>query len=302
LITQEINQKIIQESQEPVSPYICPTYELVDGEHYGRGFMELVVGGDARSCDALTGHGLDFAAACSRIQPVVGIGSELTPNDLMLPNGRVLVGGNVQGGRVMDVAYLAVEKLNDFSVCDAMLTRVERRLSQAMLIESAVQPQQDRVTRAQINRIAKELEGAMGGIHASVSCEDMEPTVRRVRHVLERRRILPTLPPDAAEHRILTGLSALSRGLKIANLSEFVQTAATLSPSALDWLRQDTVLRTLARYFVIDEPGLVKTPQEREAEVRDQLQAQLAAAAAGKTIDVAGNIVESAATAPATAG
>ena len=60
-IRQEINEHEINISQESITPYFSTPFELVEGSHYGRSFVEQNLG-DLRSLDALRHSELEMAA------------------------------------------------------------------------------------------------------------------------------------------------------------------------------------------------------------------------------------------------
>lgn len=290
LIEQECNGHVINESEEPVTPYFCTAYNLISGEHYGRGFIEDIEG-DLNSHNDLRGRLLDWAAACSKKHPVLDQNSTLRPQDLEKPAGEVLI-GRVTGGQVQDMAWTGVDKLADFNVVANVDDRISADLHRSMLMESDIQPQKERVTAAQIQRIASELESSLGGLYAPIAESQQEPVLRRVRHVLQKRGELPTLKDKSlVKARALTGIEAISRELSADRLLRFVQIIASL-PEGIRYLRQDVLANLLMRYSGIYENGLVKSAADVQQEDQNAIQQQIALAAGQKAVDTAGNVVE----------
>lgn len=290
LIRQEVNARIIQESEEKISPYFCTPFELSPDEHYGRGFIELNLG-DLRSHNELRAKKLDFAALASRMMPILDEGSVLRERDLAKPSGSVLR-GRVRGGVAEDVAFLSVNKINDFEVVHLTDEAIRKDLGVAMLLESEVQPRGERVTAFQVQRVAMELEGALGGVYSSIADEQQVPLLRRLVHQMERDNLLTPLPEKAIEVETTTGIAALSREMDAGRLSTLIQGVAALGPEAMAKINVGVLVDLIARYAAFHEPGLIKSNEQLAQEQRQAMQQQLAMAAAGKAIDTAGNVVE----------
>ena len=290
----ETDRTIINTVEEQVSSWISSQWSLFPGDNYGRGFVELNIG-DATAFDSLSLYMREFAAMCSKMTPCVDGGSNVKPRDLEQPSGVPLMGTRVEGGKVMDVAFLTVDKTADFSVVAQVYQALRRDLGASMLIESEMQPKQDRVTREQILSIRNELEKATVGAMAANNDTDVEATIARADHVLVKKKIVGPLPKDAVEMRMLTGVAALSQSVRRTKLENFIRTAPLLGEAAIQYIDMPTALRTLARYDNIDEPGLVKTEKDIQRQTRDAVRTELARAAGEQAIATAGNLVEASA-------
>lgn len=294
VIKQECKDKVFNESEESVTSFFNPTFDLSPGESYGRGFIELNEG-DAVSFDVLSEKMLDFAALASKLLFFIRHGSDTRPADLGKPTGSVSY-ADVQGGIVQDVAMLRAEKLNDFRVVAEVMERIRRDLGKSMLIESEAAPtgEAGRSPRAW-ERIATELEGALGGLYAPIADEFQVPLLRRLMHNM-KRDLDRFAPPENVEVDILTGIPALARQAKLGNAIQIVQSMQAV-PELARHINLDVLADVLVRYGQVDEPGLIKSKDEVRAELAQQMQLQAQAQAQEQAIKSAGAITENAAAA-----
>jgi hypothetical protein len=293
VIRQEVKDKIVLEKDEPVSPYMSTPYELSPGENYGRGIVEQNLG-DVRSMNELTERILDFAALASKQLMVTDYNSQVRPQDLTKPTGSVIQ-GRVQGGQVTDIATLKADKVNDFSVVQSVRESIRRDLSATMLMEGENQPSGDRVTAFQIQRIAMELEGALGGVYAPIADSQQVPLIERAMYQMERDGLLQPLPKDAVEVEALTGIAALSRENDQGKLLNLMGVLGQLGGETMSRIDMGVFMDILLRQSGIYEPGLVKTDEQLQQEQEAMMQQQQQMAAQQKTVDVAGNVIQDAA-------
>ena len=297
VITQEVKEKTVLESEEPITPYISTPYELAPGENYGRGLIELNLG-DVRSMNELTERLLDFAAMSSKQLYATDYNSQVRPQDLAQESGSVIQ-AKVQGGQVTDVGVLRADKVNDFTVVQSVRESIRRDLSVTMLMEGETQPTGERVTAYQIQRIAKELEGALGGVYAPIADFQQVPLVERVVWQMREEGLLPPLPADAVEVETVTGVAALGREAEQGRLVNALGLLAQLGPETLGRIDKKVLLDMIFRQSGIYEPGLVKSDEQLQQEQQLAMQQQQATAASDKMIDTAGNIAQSEAAAAA---
>ena len=289
LIEQEINGSIVATSEELISPFFSTPFDLAPGEDYGRGFVEQNLG-DVRTLNELEEKMLDFAAIASKILLATDYASEVRDEDLMKPSGSTFE-ARVSGGVIQDVAVLKSDKLQDFRVVDLSITRKEKSLGKSMLLESESQPKGDRVTATQIQRIAFEVDGALGGLYASISDDQQVPLIRRTVWQMKRDNLIRPLPPEAVELKVLTGLAALGREVNVQRLLQFSQVISQF-PEAARRLNQSVMLDVLARNMGISERGLIKSDAEVQAEIESAMQQQAQQQAVETGIDTAGKIAQ----------
>lgn len=298
VIEQEVEGKVINTTEERVTPYICTPWSLTPGEDYGRGMIEMNAG-DALSFDSLRRSIKEMAALAAKMLWAIDGTSDVQDRDLEKPTGSVIVGARVSGGQVQDVGMLKVDKLADFSIAFQTSEIIRKDLAAAMLIESEVQPQQDRVTRFQAERIAAELDKASFGVSTSFGDDDVEPTVMRTDFQLVRDRIIAPLPKEATQMRTLTGAVQIANGARRQKLLSIAQNAPLLGEEAMRRLDMGVLFEVLARLDNIDEPGLIKSKDDMAKETNAAIRAQLAAEAGKQAISTAGTIAETQAKAAA---
>jgi len=293
VIRQELNKQTIAEREESgVCPYFVCGYRESGGEDYPRGFVEEKIG-DLRSLNALAKSGLDCASVMSWIlicyDPTKGWRSK----DLLKESGSVIPGrvnGNIPDG----IGILESNKARDLAGILSLAEVIEKRLGRAMLLESLAQPTGERVTAAQIMRIARELEGALGGVYAHIAEEMQRPLIGRIVQQMERDRILEPLPEElhsAVTTEVLTGIEALGRQLDLDKLLAGIQLLSTI-PGGLDKLRLEVIADRILRHLAVDTNGIIKTPEEIQAELREAAARQIQGEAASKAIDTIGNVIE----------
>lgn len=298
LIRQEVESHVIVESEEPVSPYFSTAFELASGDDYGRGFVELNQG-DLNTLNELEQRLLEFAGTYSKMLTAKDYDSQVRDEDLNKPSGSIIQ-AKVQSGQVQDIALLAMQGGINFNVVLEASNRTSASLAKAMMMDSAVLPEQERVTAAQVRRLASEIDGALGGMYAPIADDQQVPMIQRASYVLERDGEFQAIPDQfAKEIRIAaaTGLDALSKDQDLQRLLTFSQIIGQFGEQALARIDIGTLVREVARNQRIDAPGLVKTDAQMQAEQAAQQESAILQQAAEKAIDTGGNIVEEAATA-----
>lgn len=289
LIEQEMNGHTVNDSVEKVSPFFSTPYELSVPEHYGRGFIELILG-DLSSLDTLGERELDFAALASKLLTALDNASDVRDTDLEKKSGSV-IRARVEQGKVMDIAFLNVDKTADFAIVFQKAQSLRKELGAAMLIESETTPKGDRVTAFQAERVAMELESALGGTYAPIADHQQRPLLKRVIYQMTRDRLLPKLPAGAVEVKLLTGIAALSRASKTQDLLTYMQAIAPFQ-EAIARIDAGVLATVLARYQNISEPGLVKTDAEYAKEQQQAIALQTQQAAGQQAAKTAGTVIE----------
>lgn len=275
-VHQELEGKTVPGSTGTYKPDLMPfrvlRYAAIDGEDYGRGMVEEIIG-DLVSLEGLVRAIVEGAAISSRLVGLVNPAGAATADDLNnAPNGAYVV------GRADDVTYPQVGKSGDLQVALATAQRIEERLSRAFLLNTAVQRQAERVTAEEIRYVAQELESTLGGVFSVLSQELQLPLVAMLKDSLARSKRIPRLPPKTVRPAIVTGIEALGRGQELAKMNVAVQSAqAAVGPEGLvAHLNVRTFLGALFTAAGLDTAGFLKS----EAEVAQaQQQAQMMALA-----------------------
>ena len=288
LLTQELREKVILETEEPVNPFISTAFELVPGENYGRGWIELNRG-DLHSLNQMELRRLQLLALMSKGLLAKDINSLVDDEDLAKESGGIVHNCRVANGRASDIGVIAFEFAREIATISAAINDKSRQLARAMLLEGENQPRGDRVTAFQVNRLAMEIDGLLGGIYAPIAEQKQLPIFERVNHLIEVQKLGPVIPKGAYKLRALTGLVALNRATAQNRLLTYVQVAAQLGPEALRRIDTGVVMRVVARYQSLYEPGLTKSDEQLVQEQRAAEQAAARQQAVSKGIEVLGD-------------
>ena len=173
-------------------------------------------------------------------------------------------------GRMEDVVPMQLNKSMDMQTVLTTAQQIESRLSYAFLLNSAVQSGamgRDRVTAEEIRYVAGELEDTLGGVYSLLSQELQLPLVACVYNQMQSQGLLPVVDESIAEIEpsIITGIDALGRGQDLNNLAQALQLMQQF-PEFLQALNVGNLATRIFAAAHIDATGLVKTPEELQAE------------------------------------
>jgi hypothetical protein len=255
-------------------PWVPVRFIKMDGESYGRSHCEEYLG-DLRSLENLQESMVKFAMIASK---VVG---------LVNPNGITQVRrltkaqtGDFVAGRKADIEFLQLEKAADFTVTERVATAIEGRLSYCFMLNSAVQRNGERVTAEEIRYVAGELEDTLGGVYSILSQELQLPLVRILLGQLQATSMIPDLPKEAIEPTVSTGMEALGRGQDLDKLTQFINALAPLAQMQDPDMNLPNLKMRIANAIGLDTAGLLKTKEQKTAELSEQMAAQGGSAAA----------------------
>jgi len=258
-------------SKIDVSPWICLRWTRIDGEDYGRGYVEEYQG-DLISLEALMQAIIEGAAASAKTLFLVNPNGVTRAATLAkAPNGAI------REGSANDVSVLQVNKGADFQVSFSAIQRIEGRLEYAFLMARSVQRDAERVTAAEVSMMANELENSLGGIYSILTQEFQLPYLKRRMHMLTRSGKAPKLPEKIVKPKIVTGLQGLGRGNDRNKLIEFIGTVSqALGPDIMrQYMNVDEAIKRLANSIGIDTANLVKSQEQIQQELQAQQQQQL---------------------------
>lgn len=271
------------------SPWIPVRFTKIDGEDYGRGYVEEYLG-DLKSLEGLTQAIVEGSAAAAKVLFLVNPNGVTDMAELAEAEN-----GAFREGIATDVSTLQLAKYNDFRVALETAQQINERLSFAFLLNSAVQRGGERVTAEEIRYMANELEAALGGIYSILSQEFQLPLVKRLMYQMERQKRLPPLPEGTVQPVIVTGLEALGRGNDLNKLQLFFQAAVQVAQLPPEINKSDALTRTGAA-LGIDMKGLVKSQEELQAEMeaaqQQAMMAQMIQQGTGPAIQAMGGMVK----------
>lgn len=261
---QEVCDVVVESSRGTyplkTSPYIALRWNVIDGEDYGRGYVEDYLG-DLYSLEGLSQSIVEYAAASARVIPMVKPGSAVTMRQLANAKSGQPISGNVE-----DVGMLQLAKYADFRVAKDTVDEISKRLSYAFLLNSSVQRSGERVTAEEIRYMAQELESALGGSYSVLSQELQLPFLLRIEYVMQAAGDLPKLPKEFAEPTIITGLEALGRGQDLMKYRGMIQMVNEMGPQLggriMGRINEGEFTERLFAASTIDTEGLLKTDEE----------------------------------------
>ncbi len=267
---------------EEKSPVLALRWTRIDGEDYGRGYVEEYLG-DLISLEGLSKALLEASAISARVVFMVKPNGNTKAKDVT-----DAANGDTISGEPDDVIALQVGKQADMSVAQQQIVAITDRLSFAFLLNSSIQRNGERVTAEEVRFMARELEDALGGVYSILSQEYQLPYVQRVIDRLTRAKKLPSLPKGVAKPIIVTGLEALGRGHDLSKYDLLLNALAPLGPEVLQqYMNVGDYITRIGTSLGLDLNGLVKT-EEQLAKERDQAQQQQQQAAlqdlAGKAV------------------
>lgn len=253
-------------------PYNALRLTYQPGEHYGRSYIEEILG-DLDSLEALSETLVEGSAASARIIFLVNPAG--TTSLKVVAEAKT---GDVRAGNANDVTVLQVQKQADLQVAKAQAEEIATRLSYAFLLHSAVQRNGERVTAQEIRYMAAELDDSLGGVYTLLAADFQLPTVRLLERRMEKRLGAPKLPEKIVKPIIVAGLAAIGRGHEQRNLQAFVQEIIqTIGPElAMRYLKPLELITRSAAAYGIDTTNLIPTEEEvQQAEQQAMMQAMV---------------------------
>lgn len=247
------------------NPFIPLRFSRVDGEDYGRSYVEEYLG-DVQSLESLTRAIVEGSAAAAKVLFLVNPNGTTRARTLAeSPNGAITQ-GNAQ-----DISVLQLNKFNDFRVAQETMAAIKDRIGHAFLLTSGVVRNAERVTAEEIRMLSQELETAIGGLYSLLSTELQMPMVNRIMDVMNKKKALPKLPKDLVNPVIITGVEALGRGNDLQKLDLFLGGASQIvGPETLmQFVNVPEYFKRRATSLGIKTTGLIKTQEELDAEKQE---------------------------------
>lgn len=272
---QEVEGEIIKgsEQQYPIdkSPWIPLRLKKMDGESYGRSFVDEYIG-DLKVLEALSKSVAEVSAIASNILYLVNPNSMTRISELQKAKS-----GDFIRGKIDDIQILQVNKTSDLQITTSTIASIESRLSYAFLLNSAVQRNAERVTAEEIRYVARELEDTVGSIYSILAQELQLPLVRRFMSQMEFNALIPNMPQGSkgVEPLIITGIEALGRGHDLTKLDTFIRYAQVFPEAFQTSVKQAEILRQIATSLGIDSTSVVKSDMELQQEQQQLMQTQM---------------------------
>ena len=272
-VFQEVDGKVIPGTTQVYTADLLPYKFLrltkIDGEDYGRGYVEEYLG-DLISLEGLSQVLLEGSAVIAKVITLVNPNGTTKASDISAAENGAVIAGNPE-----DVQMLQAEKRADLSVAQQQVQSLEQKLAFAFLLNTAIQRNGERVTAEEIRYMARELEDGLGGIYSLLSHEFQLPMVKLFERRMELKKNIPALPEGATEPSIITGMDALGRGQDLQNLDGFlVGLGEAFGPEVLvRYIKLSEAIKRRGVALGIDMNGLVRTDEEvQQAEEQAQMQ------------------------------
>lgn len=249
---------------ENKSPFIALRMMRVDGEDYGRGYVEQYLG-DLKSLEALSQVIVEGAAASSKVLFLVNPNGSTRASTLAkAPNGAI------REGSAGDVSVLQVGKQADFSTALQTINAIAERLSYAFMLTEASIRNAERVTAEEVRLVTQSIERQLGGIYSLLSLEFQLPLVYKIMEQMEREKRLPKVPKKYVTPAIITGIEALGRGNDLNRLDVYLAgIGQVLGPQVIQqYVDVREYLTRRAAALGIETNGLVKSEEQLQSEAQ----------------------------------
>lgn len=197
------------------SPYLALRMIRVDGEHYGRGYVEQYLG-DLKTLESLNKSVTKAAAIAAKVVTMVKPGGSTKVKTIVQAESGDVVKGNAE-----DVTLMQADKYNDLKTPLELINSIERRLALAFLESTTVRRDAERVTAEEIRFLIQEIEDAHAGLYATLSHEFQLPYVQRKLADMQADGRVPALPKESVKLTIVAGVEALGRGHERERLLSF---------------------------------------------------------------------------------
>lgn len=273
---QEINGIRINGSEQTYpkdkSPWIPLRLKKMDGESYGRSFIDEYIG-DLKSLESLSKSIVEISAISANIIHLVAPNSMTKISELAKAQS-----GDFIRGRADDITTLQLDKTRDLQIVHSTIQSIEGRLSYAFLLNSAVQRNAERVTAEEIRYVARELEDTVGSIYSILAQELQLPLIKRFMAQMQSQGSLPELPEGSmgVEPMVVTGIEALGRGHDLGKLDTFIRYAQVFPEAFQTRVKQGSILMQIATALGINASEVVLSDMEYQQQQQMMQQQQMA--------------------------
>jgi hypothetical protein len=260
-VKQEIDEIAVVDTSHGIYPeadlpWLALTWNLVRGEDYGVGLVEEY-SGDFSVLSQLSESVLNLASIAADIKILVNPMGQTDVDTLNQSES-----GTYLYGLPDDIAYLQLERMQDFQFVSGIMDSYSRRIGSAFLMNSQVTRDAERVTAEEIRLQANELESSLGGVYSRLAEEMQQPLARMLIATVDSE--LTKIEPV-----ILTGVESLSRNSEHEQMMLFLNDLtmfASIPPEMVGELKLPDLARILATNRGIESDKFIKSDAEKKAE------------------------------------
>ncbi len=281
-VHQEIDGQLVPNSQRSYSrgnaPFICLRMNAIDGEDYGRSYVEEHIG-DLYNYEKLNGSINKITATIARLIWLVDPNS--TTNIVTLNKAN---DGEFVTGKRDDVEALIVEKNADLAALENRAIRLEDSIKKSFMLMEAIQRSGERVTAEEIRRLASDLDVTLGGTYSLLAEELQIPIVRIVLEEATKSGAVNKLP-KGIEPVVVTGVDAMGKVAELSKLNAFLEQVSMLGQDVIaKYLNVTDYMNRVAVASNLDIEGLIRTQEDVDQREEAAMQNQTAQQVAGNVI------------------
>ena len=191
--------------------FIDIRWNKIDGEDYGRGFVEDYIG-TIFALEKLT------KAVYEGIAESVKIVKFVNPNGITkyedytgAKHGQAIM------GQEQDITTDANGKVQDLQVAKSLIEEMKKELSTAFLVTGSSIRHSERTTAREVDVVAAEVEASLGGIYTAISGDVQTPAVEQALSGMNIET------GDDIDIIITTGVQALGRNVEMGKINGLIQ-------------------------------------------------------------------------------
>lgn len=255
-------------------PFVFNGWKLIPRSHYCRSYIEDIEG-DVMFAESIAKSTKE--AALMAAKSLVGVDpSGIT--EIQDIEGQE--NGAIVAARKDDVFAVNFGTATQLQYAMSARQDIRRDLQRAFLQASSIQQNKDRQTAEEWKILTAELMGTLGPNFSSKSDDIQHPIIRRAMALMVKNNEIPAeILKELGEGgllkmRIRTGLEALSREVEASQLAEFAGTVGTIPELRTEINWNGWGLRYAAAKGW-DPTDLIKTPEQKQAEMQQAMQMQV---------------------------
>lgn len=218
---QEIEEEIVAgtevEYDKLSDRFISIRWNKINGEDYGRGFVEEHLGtliALEKQSKVLNESGALHAKTIFTVNPN---GMTKYKDFVSASNGDVIIGSET------DIGTVKVNKGSDLQITYNLVQDYKRELAEAFLMGSASIRDAERVTAHEVQLVASELEASFGGIYTAIAEDIQLPLVEGA------MKTLKIDGGDDVDVIITAGVEALGRNVELSKINALIQELGLLA-------------------------------------------------------------------------